>query len=170
MGIHVIVDGYNLLYSHFTKDNYASMEVRREELIGRLQEYAVIKRFKLTVVFDGWKNGSQSEYKEDRKNIRIIYSRLGETADDYISKMAKVEKDKAVVITCDNGLADRVKNVGSSVVKCQRFMDRVDNSLYEECAGCQILEKDVDFNTRKKGPSKRLSRRKRSQTSMVRKL
>jgi len=168
LGIDVIVDGYNLLYGHFTKDYSASMEARREELIVRLQEYAVIKRFKLTVVFDGWKNGS--EYKEDRKNIRIVYSRLGETADDYISKMAKIERDKAVVITSDNGLADRVKSVGSTVIKCSCFMDRVDNSLYEECTEYQPLEKDAVLNTRKKGPSKRLPRRKRSQASMIKKL
>lgn len=170
MGVHLIIDGYNLLYGCFVQDNCTSMEHGREELIARLQEYAVIKRFKLTVVFDGWENGSLSEYEEDRKNIRIIYSRLGETADDYISKMAKAETDKAIVVTSDNGLADRVKNTGVSVVKCQCFMDRVDSSLHEKCEGCQTLEKDVVFNTRKKGPSKRLSRRKRTQTSMIRKL
>ena len=80
----VIIDGYNLL--HVSPE----LSVRREELlenarnrlIEKLSRYKSQKNVSVAIVFDGWKGGMPTQSQEKLKGIKIIYSKLGEKADE----------------------------------------------------------------------------------------
>jgi predicted RNA-binding protein with PIN domain len=56
--MEVIVDGYNLIGSE--QGLHGALEHKRNWLIERLAQYQKIKRFDVTVVFDGTKNSPAS--------------------------------------------------------------------------------------------------------------
>ncbi|HDH00925.1 MAG TPA: hypothetical protein ENG80_03850 [Nitrospirae bacterium] len=49
---NILIDGYNLI--GIAHDN---LEKARIDLIQKLQSYSKLKKHRITLVFDGWKNG-----------------------------------------------------------------------------------------------------------------
>ena len=96
--MHIIVDGYNFIgkYSGMIGD----IEEKREALINLLFEYRALKKHDITVVFDGWQNGMSVESSEIKKGVRIIFSRLGEKADDVIKRLT-VKGENIIVVSSD---------------------------------------------------------------------
>src|SRR3972149_6056353 len=93
---NILIDGYNLIgLAH------KNLEKARHELIQRLREYAVIKGHDITVVFDGWKGGQPSETHEKCHGINVIYSRLGEKADQVINKLLSAPTKSWIVVSSD---------------------------------------------------------------------
>ena len=67
----ILIDGYNLIRQSDILRNYErqSLEAGRRALISKLIEYEKKKGHKITVVFDGGKNGSADEGSDQsRKN------------------------------------------------------------------------------------------------------
>jgi len=73
----ILIDGYNLIRQSDTLRNYErqSLEEGRRALIAKLIEYEKRRRHKITVVFDGWKNGSADEGRDrPGKSISFIHA------------------------------------------------------------------------------------------------
>lgn len=85
----IFIDGYNVLNSwpNLKDDKNESFNARRMKLIDILHNYGVYNEAKIIVVFDGYKVSGNIENKEDiNKNLSIIFTKDGETADSYIEK------------------------------------------------------------------------------------
>jgi predicted RNA-binding protein with PIN domain len=103
----IFVDGYNVINSwpnlKQTKD--FSFEAARQILIDKLHNYGVFKACKIILVFDAHKVVGSLEKKEEvNKNISVVFTKDGETADNYIEKKVNVlgRKHEIVVVTSDN--------------------------------------------------------------------
>lgn len=99
MPLHIIIDGYNLM-GIFHKD----LEKERSLLIEKLIKYHEVKKHQIIVVFDGHKSGEPDRKIIDRGGIKIIYTRLAETADDFISSFIKDSRFQWVVISSDRSV------------------------------------------------------------------
>ena len=76
MSLHIIIDGYNLIYQSeaFNPLNASDIETARDALVAALAAYKRLKAHKITVVFDGRAelNGFLKKYQ--RKGIHIRFS------------------------------------------------------------------------------------------------
>ena len=83
MGMHLIIDGYNLIrQSDWLGDiDRRSLQRGREALISALGRYRKLKGHRITVVFDGGRAPSFGDQRDRRAGIDIRFSRRGELAD-----------------------------------------------------------------------------------------
>ena len=106
MSIHIIIDGYNLIRQskRLSLLDLQDIQVGRDTLIDMLAAYKKLKSHRITVVFDGATAPSFSRYRDRRKGIAIIFSRKGESADAVIKKMARKERQAALVVSSDQDI------------------------------------------------------------------
>ena len=166
MTIHIIIDGYNLIRQSNTLSTIDRQDIQlgREALLETLIAYQKIKRHMITVVFDGTNAPAFSQ----RKN-RV--SRSGELADAVIKRMVSREKEKALVVSSDLEIVNFASAKGAATIGSSEFEEKMSQSLYMEIKGVESKEESGWIpTTKKKGPSKRLPKRKRRNKTKIRKL
>jgi uncharacterized protein len=102
----VFVDAYNVINSWPNLRNIKeySYEAARQKLIEILQNYSTFKGYKVVIVFDAHKVNGNLEKKDKLGNIVVVFTKEGETADNYIEKAVdKIgRKIEVVVVTSDS--------------------------------------------------------------------
>ncbi len=101
------------------------MEKARHSLIGDIVEYRKSNAHEITIVFDGYKFGMPVEQVSFTGNVRVIYTRLGEKADDVIKRIVSGEHFEWIVVTGDRDIADYAWKAGSVPVPTERFMNKI---------------------------------------------
>jgi predicted RNA-binding protein with PIN domain len=178
--MHIIIDGYNLIRQSDALRRYErlSLEAGRNALARSVSHYKKQKGHKVTVVFDGWQGGPVEEERDKLSGIDIIYSRKGEKADEVIKRMVQDRAEEVVVVTSDRDIADFVSRRGGTAISSQEFdglMGRAKTAMTGNARHVEerLDKEDEDATTaraKKKGPSRRLSRRKKSAMERIRKL
>lgn len=174
MAIHIIVDGYNFIRQ--SEDLAAldrqDLELGRDALVDMLAAYKKLKAHKITVVFDGTAESVLYPSRDRAKGIAIRYSKGGESADDLIRRMARREKDKALVVSSDREVMTAAEAFGATAVSSTVFAEKVAMAQYLTIKGGPDSVESEGWipTTRKKGPSRRLPKRKRRTRSRMEKL
>ena len=99
------------------------MEKARDTLLDAMIDYRKRKDHDITVVFDGYKNGMTTQQVLFRDKVKVIFTRLGEKADDVIKKTVSQERREWIVVTADRDIADHAWAAGSVAVAPEKFMD-----------------------------------------------
>jgi predicted RNA-binding protein with PIN domain len=171
MSIHVIIDGYNLIRQipRFAELDSRDILLGRQALVEELVSYKRARRHAITVVFDGAAAPFGSPGHDQVKGIRILFSRQGESADALIETMVRKEREKALVVSSDNAVASAAERWGASVIDSRTFDEKLNLA---GMPGGNDREESHGWipTTRKKGPSKRLPKRKRKSRAKIRKL
>ena len=167
--MHLIIDGYNLLHVDRSLTNLHSIQLQweRERLIDWLSTYQKLKSCEVTVVFDGWQEGWSTETREKRKGLQIIFSKLGEKADEVIKRLVKEKGSGAVVITSDREVARFAQRMDVAVIPSEQFQERLQersSRMPEESP------EEEERGTKKKGPSRRLSKKEKRARAASKKL
>lgn len=174
MGLHVIIDGYNLIRrsGELSRTEAEGLELGRQALIDRAAAYKRVKGHKVTVVFDGASNYDDFSKKISEKGIRIRFSRHGQSADSVIRKMAEHEGEKALVVTADRALSDAVSSGGAFTLEPGAFEEKMEMAAFMAIKGGDSEEEDErkTAETRKKGPAKKPPKAKRRRMRKVNKL
>ena len=93
------------------------LQAGREALLELLAQYRSRSHHRITVVFDGWQHGDLKESRDRHQGMLIIYSRRGERADEVIKRLLHQERERALVVTSDQG--------NSGVRRtCEGFLDQ----------------------------------------------
>ena len=154
---NIIIDGYNLLgLAH------KNLEKARYDLIQRLREYSDIKGHDITVVFDGWKGGLASETHERRHGINVIYSRIGEKADQVIQKFLSAPTKSWIAVSSDREVYNFAEQRSIAAITKDEFEAKLDAAITFGYQGevAEPWEKEDDEELqkpRKKGNPRRLS-------------
>ncbi|MCB2360708.1 NYN domain-containing protein [Clostridium estertheticum] len=102
----LFVDGYNVINSwpSLKKVKEYSYESSRVQLIGILQNYVAFKGYKIVIVFDAQLVKGSIQKKERQGNLVVVFTKEGETADNYIEKMVNDigRNTEVCVITSDS--------------------------------------------------------------------
>jgi predicted RNA-binding protein with PIN domain len=162
----IVIDGYNLIGSESGLSG--ALEHKRNWLIKQLVRYQEIKKFNLTVVFDGWRSGQAHEAAERVGGIAVVYSRLGEKADAVIVRMARFQSSGAGVVTFNREIRSAVEKLGAVTVSAAEF-----NQILRSLDGSYCSDDDddqSDFRTAKKGNANRLSKSERRHNDKLKKL
>jgi len=127
MALHLIIDGYNLLGARGQVGRPAGRDAGsgRERLLVELAAYRQRKPHPITVVFDGWQEGSGMEHREHRGGIEVVYSRRGERADQVIQRLAAEFGRDCAVVSSDREVADFAKAEGAFVIGAMEFEARL---------------------------------------------
>lgn len=170
--MHLLIDGYNLLHvgQSLAQLTPYDLERKRDHLIEQLSAYRQTKPWNITVVFDGWRGGWSTEKKERRRGIELIFSRLGETADEVIKRLVKERGTAAVVVTSDREVAKYAERLTVAVIPSDQFRERLELAAVRRQRGVQNDEVDGEKGAKKKGPSRRLSKKERRLKSALKKL
>jgi predicted RNA-binding protein with PIN domain len=170
MGAHLLVDGYNLARSGavpLSEDPLS--DAGRQELCGFLAGYAMRKRFRLTVVYDGRGAGKPERTRTAFKGGTALFSSAIESADDVIREMARNAPSGTVVVTSDRGLAGTLSSRSVTVVSCGEFGERLFTFQLETVKGSA----DEDSPARrdgKTGEGHRQKKKDRKREALLRKL
>lgn len=173
MPLHIIIDGYNLIRQspRLKRLDRQDMQLGRQALLGELTAYKKRKRHRITVVFDGAGAPAESIRKDRINGIDIQFSHKAESADAVIKRMAASEKEKALIVSSDREIAAFAVLQGASVISSLQFVDKLMQTepLWNEEIN-YFEDKSRSLSTRKKGPSRRISKRERKNNMKTRKL
>jgi predicted RNA-binding protein with PIN domain len=174
--MHIIIDGYNLIRQSDVLRRFEKfgLEAGRRELLRKLSLYKKARRHKITVVFDGWMSGPLLEEREREGGITVVYSKRGEKADEVIKRMAHAGGEETLVVTSDREITETVSRWGASVVSGFIFESRMRDAetTQHSVPGFEKAEEGVQTHsgTKKKGPSRRLSRKNKAALTRIKKL
>ncbi len=144
----------------------------RETLINHLASYKRIRGHEITVVFDGWQAGGLTEKQQRQQGILVVYSRRNERADEVIKRMAKKWGQGAMVVTSDREVAHFAEMVGATAVSSEEFEGKMGVATVMEEREMDVEEEGEigRKGTKKKGPGRRLSKRRRRTIERLKKL
>ena len=176
--MHIIVDGYNLIRQSgtFRHSEMKSLEEGRNALIRSLAGYRKLRGHRITVVFDGWEGGSPTEERDVAGGVEIIYSRLGEKADEVIKRLLEKGSEESLVVTSDREIAVFATRRGKTAIASAAFDALLEQSAAgsspADVSGATEGDDDDDDRTgmKRKGPSRRLSKQKRAALARFKKL
>lgn len=164
----IIIDGYNLIgVSH------ANLAAERERLVWALSEYRGKKGNDITVVFDGWKSGGRFPESQVTGGIRVIYTRLGDTADSVIKEIVGNRKEEWIVVTSDRDIASFVWASGSVPVSAGRFerlLERAVDASSGERGDCGEDDADGECGGERRGRPRTPSRKEKALLRVLKKL
>jgi uncharacterized protein len=173
MTIHIIIDGYNLIRRSPALSRLDREEIAcgREALVARLSAYRKLKPHRITVVFDGVRAPASAAARDRVKGIEIVFSRDGEPADAVIVRMARQEREQAIVVSSDAAVARAAESCGAATLDSAEFEARLAMAAALEGADGSDEEGAARrISTRKKGAGKRLPKRMRQQQIKTAKL
>lgn len=165
MAIHIIIDGYNLIRQspELARLDRQDLQLGREALVDLLAAYKKLKPHTITVVFDGAAEPALYGSRDRVEGVAIRYSHGGESADDVIRRMVRREKSRALVVSSDREVMAAAESVGATAMNSAAFEERVALAGYLAVKGGGSASESREWipTTRKKGPSRRLPKRKR---------
>lgn len=169
--MHLVIDGYNLLHVSRSLAQLNSIELQweRDRLINQLSAYRQLRAFEITVVFDGWQGGWSTEKKERRKGIELIFSKLGEKADEVIKRLIKEKGSGVIVITSDRDISRYAERMSVTVIPSDQFQEKMEISSIRTEKGIEQDEEE-ERGEKRKGPSRRLSKKERRVRAAFKKL
>ena len=173
MSIHIIIDGYNLIRQSKSLSilDLQDIQLGRDTLVDMLAAYKKVKSHRITVVFDGNTAPLFSQQRDRRKGISIVFSHKGESADTVIKKMARKDGQKALVVSSDQDIVESAAASGAATVSANDFENKL--TMAFDMDGLQFDRDDYKGwrpTTKKKGPSRRLSKRQRINSAKYQKL
>jgi predicted RNA-binding protein with PIN domain len=131
----ILVDGYSLLHNwpELAPGHARHSERARDELVLILTQYHDATGEPITVFFDGSGAPGGAPKKESSRNVEILFSRGGQTADDMIERAAHRFQDygEVLVVTDDIAERDTVSGMGAAVASCANFIRMIENALTE---------------------------------------
>lgn len=180
--MHIMIDGYNLIRQSdtFRRFDRLSLEAGRNALIQSLAAYKRRTGHRVTVIFDAAEGGFLMEERDRQGRINVLYSRKGETADDLIKRMIEERKEDIVVVTSDHGIADFAFRRGVVSVASPVFESRLQHAgvapngdaRFQKDAPekSELEDRHSASGPKKKGPARRLSKKRKAARSIFRKL
>jgi len=175
MATKLLIDGYNLMGAYGLMRN-KNLEFERDGLIKKLCAYKRIKNYDITVVFDGLRSNNPLEEYDRIGGISMIYSRVGESADEVIKKMVKTGNTGGgfIVITSDREIADFCSGYNATVISSGEFKSKLESACVLQSRGFDKNEDDeyqpAQISTKKRGNPRRLSKIERQRRAKLKKL
>ncbi|MGA2317769.1 MAG: NYN domain-containing protein [Thermodesulfobacteriota bacterium] len=169
--MHLIIDGYNLLHvsRSLIRLNSIQLQWERDRLIDQLLAYQKLKPCRITVVWDGWQGGWNTEKREEKRGIELIFSKLGEKADEVIKRLAKEKGSGAIVVTSDREVSRFAERMAVAVIPSEQFQEKLEevsaNKLEEN-----LEEEEEEKGIKKKGLARRLSKKEKRARTALKKL
>lgn len=106
----LVVDGYNVIGAwKLAAQKKWSFDQCREELLHRLTEFIAYHGYEAVLVFDGTKSGRLMRSSETVGAVQVVYTRQGETADQYIERLCDMQpKYREIQVVTDDSVEQTI--------------------------------------------------------------
>jgi uncharacterized protein len=131
----LLVDGYNIigLWSELQKiREFEGLEPARRALAEQLVGYTIFRNLDAYIVFDSQYRNSKGNRETIAKNLVVIYTDFGQTADTYIEKTcaafsreARCLRRRTIVATSDRAQQLTVVGYGAEWMSAQQLAAEV---------------------------------------------
>ena len=125
---YLIVDGHSVIFAwpELRKLHERRTSLARDALTKRLRDYQDWTGVRVVVVFDG--KGSAVDASSDPGEIQIFYSKLGQTADSIVERLASKYGSQftLLVATSDYLEQETVTACGAEYVSAEGLRDLLD--------------------------------------------
>lgn len=129
----ILVDGYSLLHNwpELAAGKPRHAAAARDALIHRLALYQDASGTPITVIFDGSGRTRKGAPDEFARQIEVLYSGAGQTADQMIERAAFRLRPYGGVMVVTDDLAERdvVTGMGGLASSCENFMRMITMEL-----------------------------------------
>lgn len=131
----IIVDGYNIIFAweELARQARADLDAARRALCDSLSSFAGFTKQRIILVFDGYQQPGNPGEKSRFHNIQVVYTKEGETADQYIESLAaEIGNNYAVRVATSDGLV-QLSSFRSGVLRmsARELRDEVDRANQE---------------------------------------
>ena len=124
----LLVDGYNVIFAWEELNELAkiSIDAARNALIDHLSKYSAMAGAEVIAVFDAYKVAGKMRESSELQNVRLVFTKEDETADQYIERFTSQEgkKRKIAVVTSDNAEQTVTFGAGSRILSSRAFKER----------------------------------------------
>jgi ribosomal protection tetracycline resistance protein len=146
---YLLVDGYNIIFAWPELKELAesTMDGAKMKLLDFLSNYQSIRKCRVIVVFDAYRVQGHVEEVIDYGNIRVVYTREAQTADQYIEKFAHDNQKKYnITVATSDGLQQIIiRGAGCSLLSARELKIEIERA--NERAIQEYKEKQgLDFN------------------------
>lgn len=107
------------------------------------------------------------EQKERTRGIELIYSKVGEKADEVIKRLIREKGAGAVVVTSDREISRFAEKISVPVIPSEQFQERMERASFQQE---KEVEEEEERGIQRKGPSRRLSKKDRRLKQALKKL
>ena len=126
-----VVDGYNLMYSIDELKGLAETNfmAARDKVTDIVLDFKGYVNAEMLLVFDAYRNDYSKPQITSDKNLTIVYTKHGQTADDYIEDITKKLNDTYKVITVTSDYLEQIRVLSNSSLRLssREFMMRYEN-------------------------------------------
>jgi uncharacterized protein len=137
--VRILVDGYSLLHNwpELAPGKPRHSAAAREKLVHVLTRYQDADGTPITIFFDGSGAPTGAPKAESSRNVEVLFSRDGKTADDMIERAAHRFQPygEVLAVTDDNAERDTVIALGGHASSCLNFIGMVESALAEFADG-----------------------------------
>lgn len=115
--MYYFIDGYNFLF-RLSRDWRIDLRTQRQALIQAFNEKIEDLKLSITLVFDGAEMPRGDYTRGHWKNVEVVYTHEGLSADEYIlHRLEEIKRLKTItVVTDDRELKDKAKALGASAI------------------------------------------------------
>ncbi|MCD6288775.1 MAG: NYN domain-containing protein, partial [Candidatus Hydrogenedentes bacterium] len=136
----VYVDGYNMLHgcAVFKERCSVDLESARALLIDRLARHGDASRDHIVLVFDGTTEFANVPGSAVDKNLDIVFTRGGMSADSYIQRVlskSKGQNDDCIVVSADGAVISAASSMGAIAIGPEMFLRHMDHAVREQRQG-----------------------------------
>lgn len=166
--MHLIIDGYNLIGIF-----HRNIEKARNDLIDKLVIYNKNKNYNITVVFDAHKYGEKIERIYHKSNITVIFTKVGQSADEAIKSIISEVKKQWIVVSSDRDVVKYAWSMNSIPISSETFYEVLEKTARGNNVVVNDAEKEITDYERtkiKKGNAFRVSRKQKAIERVLSKL
>lgn len=129
---YLLVDGYNIIYAWKELKELAavSLDGARGKLQDILCDYQGMRGCQVMVVFDAYRLQGHPVEVLDYHNIRVVFTKEAETADQYIEKFAvRHAKEYSITVATSDGLEQVIiRGQGCALLSAQDLQKEIERS------------------------------------------
>jgi predicted RNA-binding protein with PIN domain len=168
-----LIDGYNVIRRDpdLRGHEAQSLEAGRRALVQVVQQMArTIPHDEFVVAFDGARVDSPATAEGQ---VRIVFSRPPETADDLVIRLARRTRAGAVVVTSDRAVQQAADRARAAVIGAESFLTYAARAAERRREDSAEIKQDDDANTSpsmKRGNPRRLSKKARATARALKRL
>lgn len=146
--VRILIDGYSLLHRwpEVAEGEPRHSASARDELLSILRQYGDATSTPITIFFDGAGAPAGTPKPSSSRNLEILYSHAGRTADDMIERTAHRMKPYGEVLVVTDDFAERDIIIGQGHLSCS-----CDNFIRDIGATLNDFSRDLDgYNQRER--------------------
>jgi len=133
--VRILVDGYSLLHQwpELAPGRERHSAAARDELVRVLTLYRDATGTPITIFFDGAGPRRLEPDAASTREVEILFSRAGQTADQMIERAAHrfQQHGEVLAVTDDHAERDTVVGLGGMASSCENFIRAVTDALEE---------------------------------------